>query len=103
MTDQQKQKRRFPLEAAKAWVKNILADIQNDQPEEPDDDNYPTCEDCGETSVDVVTCTEPVGSGFRQSPPDQADLCERCEDRRIHPADYYDGPDRRNEDGCDDD
>ena len=71
--------------------------------QQPQKNDFLTCEDCGEESEDVEQCTEPVSPGFRQSPPDQADLCSRCEDRRIHPADHYDGPDRRNEDGCDDD
>lgn len=64
----------------------------------PAETSYLECEDCEEASEDVSTCTEPVRSNTQIDPPDQADLCSRCLDRRLHPRDYYDGPDRRGED-----
>lgn len=64
----------------------------------PAENDYLTCEDCDETSDDVEQCTEPVRSNWQADPPDRADLCGRCHDRRLHPRDYYDGPDRHGED-----
>ena len=60
--------------------------------------NLPTCEDCGEATEDVAVCTEPVRSNWQDDPPDSAELCSGCHDRRLHPRDSYDGPDRRGED-----
>ena len=85
----------------KRWTKDVLASIKEDQTEEPAD--HLTCEDCDETSDDVAICTEPVRSSVQIDPPDSAALCSRCHDRRLHPRDYYDGPDRRDEDNTDDD
>lgn len=61
------------------------------------------CEDCGEVSDDVMICTDPVRSNWQTDPPDSAALCSRCHDRRRHPKEYYDGPDRHDPDGTDDD
>lgn len=64
----------------------------------PAENDYLTCEDCDEESEDVEISTAPV-RGWQADPPDQAALCSRCHDRRLHPQDHYDGPDRHDEDG----
>ncbi len=53
-----------------------------------------TCEECGEPSEDVGFYRDGSDCG-----PGSAYLCARCLDREIHPRDYYDGPDRYDEDG----
>jgi len=80
----------------KRWAKDVIASIEADA----DDDLV--CEDCEESGPDVEMRTAP-SIGWMTEPPDTAVLCDGCEDQRLNPQDYAPGPDRHNEDGCDDD
>lgn len=101
-TDEQLRAESYIIPHLTSWLDNTTSCSHNsldDIIKALPDDSWLTCEDCDETSDDVAICTEPVRSSVQIDPPDSAALCSRCHDRRLHPKEYYDGPDRRDEDG----